>query len=322
MGVILRAYRKNLVHRYDDEGYIKYFSAADFPGLTDEPFFFPSGPNRLAGHIYSCEGCREDTLLIFCHGIGAGHRAYMTEIDLLCRAGYRVAACDNTGCLDSEGGSILCMSQSLADLDCAVRYLKQQGIFGRYRHVYVIGHSWGGFAAGNIPALHPEIQKAVVISGFVSVERLLRGTLGGAKDPVRKCILRRLLAYEKKTAPAYCGASVSDALAHGAANYLIAHSTDDSMVPYADNAGYLKETAPENARFLILSDRKHNPNYTLDAVSYMNEIFGAFNQALKAGKLKTLEQKKAFFADTDWVRMTRQDPAFWQQVIGFLEEEP
>lgn len=321
MGVILKFYQKLLLHRYDDEGYIKYFSAADFPGLRDEPFFFPSGENRLAGHLYSYEGVREDTLLIFCHGIGAGHRAYMTEIALLCKAGYPVAACDNTGCLDSEGASIRCMSQSLADLDSAVRYLKQQDVFDRYRHVYVVGHSWGGYAAGNISVLHPEIEKAVVISGFVSVERMLLGTLGGAKDPARKFLYRRLCAYEKKTAPAYYGASIADALSAGAAKYLFAHSTDDAMVPYVYNTGFLKESpAAKNARFLICTDRKHNPNYTLDAVDYMNATFGAFNQALRAGKLRTLEAKKAFLADADWVRMTRQDEDFWRQVMDFLEE--
>ena len=28
----------------------------------------------------------QDTLLIFCHGIGGGHRSYLTEIHTLCKA--------------------------------------------------------------------------------------------------------------------------------------------------------------------------------------------------------------------------------------------
>ena len=150
MGIVEAEYRKNFIRRYDGEAYLHYFSAADFPELLDEPFSFPSGDYRLSAHLYSCENAREGELLIFCHGIGGGHRSYMQEIVALCRRGYTVLAYDNTGCCDSEGPDIIGMSHSLADLDACVRYLKAEGIFQKYARVFVVGHSWGGFAAGNI----------------------------------------------------------------------------------------------------------------------------------------------------------------------------
>ena len=320
MGVVSRAYRQQTVHRYDDTGYLKYARAEDFPGLRDERLAFASGPNRLAGHLYAYEGCG-DELIVFCHGIGGGHRSYLREIALLCGRGYPVFAYDNTGCFDSEGKDIGCMTQSLADLDSAVKYLKQSGRFRQYARVFVIGHSWGGFAAGNIASYQDGIAGVAVISGFISVERLLEDNLGSVKEFIRPFSLWRLKAFERKAAPDYCGACTQDAVNGRKTRFLFAHSTDDPMVPYVRHTGYLKEHADNpDVQYLIYDDRKHNPNYTADAAAYLTGTFAAFNAAMKAGEVKTLEDKQRFFADADWDRMTRQDEDFWDKVCAFLRE--
>lgn len=317
MGISSHFYKKTLIHRYDGEPYIKYYTAEEFPGLLAEPVEFDSDGNRLKGFFYSYPGCREDVLLIFCHGIGGGHRSYLTEIHTLCQAGYRVLSYDNTGCFASEGKDIRSMSRSLADLDRAVDFLKREGIFGRYENVYVLGHSWGGFAAGCIPFYQEEIRKTVVISGFVSVEGILSPGIMDMKIPFKKAILKGTLAFEEKADPAHKDASILKAMEKGNCRYFIAHSEDDGIVSYEKNAAILRERFPE-AEYLIVNGRKHNPNYTQDAVEYMSKTFGGFSKLVKEKKLKTKEEKAAYFADTDWKRMTAQDPAFWEKVIAFL----
>ncbi len=318
MGLISFIYKKILVHRYDGETGFRYFSAEDFPGLEAEPVSFDSDGNLLRGFFYSRHGCREDALLIFCHGIGGGHRSYMAEIDVLCRAGYRVLAYDNTGCFASEGKDIRSMSRSLADLDNAVKYLKQEGTFGRYGNVYVIGHSWGGFAAGCIPLYHADIRKAVVISGFLSVEGLLSSQIAGMKIPFKKALLRGMLSFEAKADPAHRGAFIPAAMEKGTCRYLVCHSEDDAVVPYQENAAVLRQRFPEE-EYLILDGRKHNPNYARDAVDYMNATFGEYGRLVSGKKLRTDEEKKAWLAPVDWHRMTAQDPEFWEKVISFLD---
>ena len=321
MGIIEAEYRKNFIRRYDGEDYLKYFSAADFPELRDEPFSFFSGAYRLAAHLYSCENARTGELLIFCHGIGGGHRSYLQEIVALCRRGYRVRAYDNTGCCDSEGPDIVSMSHSLADLDACLRHLKAEGIFQQYARVFVVGHSWGGFAVGNIASYHDGISKAVVISGFISTERLLEDNLSGIAAPLRKTVLKRLCAFEKKAAPDYFDACTPDAVNGKKTRFLFAHSTDDAMVPFARHTGYLKEqTDDPDIRWMICENRKHNPNYTQDAVDYMNDMFSEFNRQVKEGTLKTPEEKRDYFKDADWHRMTAQDEAFWDEVAAFLQD--
>ncbi len=321
MGIVESEYRKNFIRRYDDTGYLRYFCAADFPDLNDEPFSFPSGPYRLAAHWYSCGEPREGELVIFCHGIGGGHRSYMQEIFALCRRGYRVLAYDNTGCFASEGPDIISMSHSLADLDACLCFLKREGIFQRYARVFAVGHSWGGFAAGNIASWHEGIDKAVVISGFISTERLLEDNLGGVAPPLRKTVLKRLCAFERNAAPDYFDACTLDAVNARKTRFLFAHSEDDPMVRYDRHTGYLREHVDDpSVRWMICDGRKHNPNYTPDAVAYMNGMFDAFNQGVKEGKLKTLEEKQDYFKDADWRRMTAQDEAFWDEIAAFLRE--
>ena len=321
MGIVESSYRKSFIRRYDDVGYLRYYSAGDFPELRDRPFSFLSGGNRLSAHWYSYDAPDEKELLVFCHGIGGGHRSYMKEIDCLCRRGYLVLAYDNTGCFASEGADIGCMSQSLADLDHCLQYLKKEGLFQRFQRVFVAGHSWGGYAAGNIAVYHPDVCKAVAISGFISVERLLEDNLGGVAAPLRQTVLKRLCAFERQAAPEYFDACTLESLKGSGTRYLFAHSTDDPMVSFDRHTGYLRAQAQRpDLRFLVYEDRKHNPNYTADAAAYMNGLFDEFNLGVKEGRLKTPEEKRRYFEGTDWDRMTAQDDAFWDEVAAFLED--
>ena len=321
MRLIERIYRKNFVHRYDDTGYLHYFTAADYPGLRDVPCAFFSGGNRLSAHLYRYDDCREDTLVVFCHGIGGGHRSYLQEIVQLCKRGFPVFAYDNTGCFDSQGESIRCACQSLADLDSALKFLKREGIFNRYRRVCVVGHSWGGYAAGCVPLYHTDVEKVIDISGFCSVTHMLEDSVGGAKDPVRRYLLKQLCAFERTAAPIYYDASVLKAVNAGGARFMLVQSDDDPVVKYEHAVGLVKERAvnPETV-YLIYHGRMHNPNYTQDAAVYLAETFQAFNADVKAGRCRTLQDKQRFFSDVDWERMTRQDEAFWDAAAVFLRE--
>ncbi len=321
MSVAINLFKKLFIHRYDDGGYIKYFCADDFEGLKKDSFSFMSGDNLLKGNFYYYDGYREDELIIFCHGIGGGHLSYMTEIELLCKNGYKVLAYDNTGCFESEGESIICITQALADLDNAIKTMKNDGTYKKFNHVYVIGHSWGGYAAGNIANFHNDIEKAVVISSFPSVSILLEELQGGVFGFLKKPIVQKIACYEKEHFPQFFASSSIDAINNKKAKYLIAHSKDDNMIAFKYGLQYVKEHCKnEDVKYLIYQDRKHNPNYKADAVAYMNEVMGKFNIEVRLGKYKTLEAKKAYFEKADFIRMTRQDEDFWSQVLEFLNK--
>ena len=158
---IENAYKKQLFARYDENGTVFYFSAEDFPGLKKKSFDFKNIKGEtLRGYFYCYDDPIDKRLIVFEHGMGGGHRAYMKEIEMLARHGYTVYSYDKTGCMESEGDTTNGFAASLSDLNCCISALKAEENFSNFR-ISVVGHSWGAFAAMNICALHPNIAHIV-----------------------------------------------------------------------------------------------------------------------------------------------------------------
>ncbi len=316
-GFIEKIYRKMVYSRADDTGCVVYFTAEDFPELHQEEYLFESSlGHTLAGAFYYYDGFDEKKLVIFEHGMGSGHTGYMTEIEKLCRAGYRVFAYDHTGCMKSGGESTNGFLQSLHDLDDAVKALKNDERYGNLP-ISVIGHSWGGFSTLNISALHPDIEKAVAMSGFISAEQILKGFFKGILSPFCK----KILALEKEANPDYIRFNALDTLKNTKSEVLVIHSDDDKTVSAVNNFDILEKelSGRENIKFLRLTGKNHNPNYTDDAVKYKDKFFAEYQKALKKKALTTAEEKEAFKKKYDWKRMTAQDEKVWAEILAFLK---
>ncbi len=316
-GLIEKIYRNMVYSRADDNGCVVYFTAEDFEGLHCEDYSFASSlGHTMAGAFYYYDGFDESRLIIFEHGMGSGHTGYMTEIEKLCKAGYRVFSYDHTGCMKSGGESTNGFAQSLRDLDDAVKSLKADEKYTSLP-ISVIGHSWGGFSTLNISALHPDIEKAVAMSGFIAVEQILKGFFKGILSPFYK----KILALEKKSNPDYIRYNALDTLKNTKAEVLIIHSDDDKTVSVKNSFDILEKELSdrENITFLRLTGKNHNPNYTDDAVKYKDSFFAEYQKALKKKALTTAEEKEAFKAKYDWKRMTEQDEKVWAEILDFLK---
>ena len=313
---IEKMYRANLFVRQDNPSGIFYFSPADFPGLQAHPYTFSARAGHpLKGYFYHYADPIPGRVLVFDHGMGNGHRAYLREIETLARAGYLVFSYDHTGCMESGGESTNGFAQSLSDLDACMTALKAEPALAG-RSFSVMGHSWGGFSTMNIAALHPEITHVVSISGFVSVERIVNQMFGGLLRFYRKS----LLALERRSTPVYADFNAADSLKNTTAKVLLIYSADDSVVSKAHHYEVLREAlaGKDNIRFLLVEGKDHNPNYTADAVAYKNAFFAAFTQADKKMQLVSNAQQEAFMARYDWRRMTEQDPDVWSAILEAL----
>ena len=90
---IVNTYKGMMYTRCDDTESVFYYSAADFPGLQAEPYAFTAAAGHLLqGYLYCYDAPVQGRLVVFDHGFGGGHRAYMKEIERLCRHGYWVFA--------------------------------------------------------------------------------------------------------------------------------------------------------------------------------------------------------------------------------------
>ena len=307
---ITDTFRSQFLTRCDETGTVFYFSHKDFPGLQAEAYAFPSSlGHSLQGWFYHYDSPIPGRLVVFDHGFGGGHRAYMVEIEKLCRAGYLVFAYDHTGCMASQGENCRGLTQSLCDLNDCLNALKNDPRYSGL-DLSVMGHSWGGFACGNIAAFHPEISRIVVLSGFISAPRLLEQFFPG----FLKGYTKRILELEQQSNPNFWDRSSLDALAATQAKVLLVYSGNDKLVTRKGSYDVLLPALShrENVRLMLVENRGHNPNYTREAAAYLGQYLAAVNKQKK--KLTTPEQKAAFVASWDWKRMTAQDENVWEAI--------
>ena len=310
-------YTAQFFNRCDDKGLAHYFSHADFPGLRQQPFDFKSSLGHdMKGWFYCYDEIIPGRLVIFEHGFGGGHRSYMKEIEMLCRRGFLVYTYDHTGCMESGGDSPRGLSQSLRDLNDAINALQATPGF-RDLKISVMGHSWGGFSAMNIAALHPEVTHIVALSGFVSVEEMVGQFFSGILRGYRKAVLK----LEQESNPDFVTYSAAKTLADCAAKVLLIYSSNDKLVIREIHHGILTKALEGKAdtRILLEENKGHNPNYTADAVAYLAQYTADMTRKLKDRKLSTDAEKKTFRDSWDWDRMTKQDEKVWAEIFRALD---
>ncbi len=316
MGIGSLIYRRNIVKRYDDDHIIHYLSEKDFPGLQARPIGFRSAQGiDIKGYIYSYEKHDKADLVVFCHGLGGGHRSYMHEIQTICSEGYEVLSYDYVGCFESGGKDIRGLGEALSNLVSCLDWIAlNEELKGRGLHL--VGHSWGGYAVSNILSYRSDnIKSITAISAFAGIRVLAQKGFGGKMKP----ILRGIMKYEAKTNPDYAQSCSVDALKDARIPVLLIHSKDDGMVDIGAGLDYVKANVDNpNVRYITVEGKYHNPNYSKDAVEYMRQCFGEYERRLKDRSLKTLEQRKAYMDGFDFMRMTAQDAELWAQIFAFI----
>ncbi len=309
---IEEVYKAQLFVRCDDIGIAHYFSHKDFDGLNAARYEFTSSKNnRLVGYFYSYDGYDTDRIIIFDHGFGGGHRSYMKEIEKLCSFGYLVFAYDHTGCMESDGENTGGLSQSLCDLNDALNSLKSDPDINT-ENITVVGHSWGGFSTLNISALHKDIDKIVVLSGFTSVKRMTEQNFKG----FLRFYINDIIRLEGRSNPEFVAYDAVETLRDSSVKALLIYSDNDYLVNKERHYDVLYNSLKhkENIEFILETDKGHNPNYTREAVKYLAEYSEA---ALHAAELSPA-RKEEFRNSFDWNRMTEQDEDIWKKIREFL----
>lgn len=312
---ILDIYRSTAYVRCDDTGCVYYFTHKDFDGLHREKCDFDSSMgHRLSGNIYYYDNYIQNRIIVFDHGFGGGHLSYMKEIEMLCKHGFMVFAYDHTGCMLSGGKNTNGMAQSLCDLNDCITFIKNNTRFEN-TDISVMGHSWGGFSCLNITALHPDISHVVVLSGFVSVEKLVESYFKGPLKIYRNSVMQ----LERKTNPAFVDYNAVDSLKNTKSKVMLIYSSDDKICPIM-HYNILREKLKnnDNISFLLADNKGHNPNYTEDAVKYKDRFFAILKKKNKSKQLENDKQKKEYIASFDWNAMTEQDEKIWNEIYKAL----
>ena len=314
---ILSIYKSKLLKRRDPDGRSHIFSREEFEGLMcEELSFIGDRGQTLCAYLYYRGEPRRDTLVMLDHGMGCGHNSYLGEIDVITRRGYTVFTYDHTGTMRSGGEDIGGFSQSLCDLDRAVRFVRSLPEYKGAR-LSVIGHSWGGFSAMNIAALHPEISHAVALSGFISPKAI--------QDQVCRGLLKlyrpMLYSLERERLPEYADFDGRMSLSNSNVKTLLVHSRDDQICLFDLHFMKLHEALCDHpyVTLLPLDGKGHYPQYTAEAVKYKRAWDAEVKQLTKKGLLQTDAQRAQLIARHDFHKMHEQDMELWAVIFHFLE---
>ena len=307
MGFISKQYIKRFVCRYDKEVGIPYYSYTDFTNLKQEALSFTNSKGiKISYFYYYYPNYKEDKIILFLPGIGPGHTAYLKEIEEICKRGFKVLSLDYTGTDKSEGKYLLSLNTPTEDVNELLDYLTLD------KEVVVIGHSLGGYTSLNLLNLRNDINKGVIISGFLSVESLINFLVKS------KFISKQILKYERKKYLHYYGLDNVSFLKESKKKILFIHSIDDQMVPYKSSLAVVEKLNNKNLITVSVDQRGHNPNYTEKASKNLQEVFGKYNELIKEKKIKTDKDKINYFKDVSLADLVEQDQKIIEEIINFI----
>lgn len=288
---------------------------------------FPSGKNTLQGYIYGLEHDAPRALLVFAHGIGAGHETYINSLMWFVDRGYLVFAYDATGSCTSDGSGTIGLVQSALDLDSALQFAEQYERFEGLP-ILLLGHSWGGYAVGAVQNFEHRIAAACTISGYADPFEMLElgAEITTQKPGFVKTMTPFMWGYTKAIFGQNAALNAVDGINHSSIPTLIAHGELDDYVDYHKVSILSKKeqiTNP-NVEYLVLTGpyATHTGIWRSDAA---NETLTAFRQQLKVTRTsylgEALEQElDKLYADADKTVINQPNTDMLEAVDAFYTQ--
>ena len=306
--------------RCEGDDNLKYLKAKNFDNLNALPISFKSDKQQtLNGFLYS--SAKVDAykgLIVFSHGMGAGHLAYTTEINYLAQKGYIVLAYDNTGTCTSEGKKIKGFAQGIIDLKYALDFVKTRDDL-KDLSVLLVGHSWGAYSVSNVSALNPsvEIKGIVAFSPFNSMNKLIRD-IAKQKTKANLSILSpffdiiNFIRFGKAGNLRTC-----DSINSNSIPTLIMHGGNDMQVTLKNSPVGKKHKIQDNpnARTVLYDSKYHNVYLAKEAEQYLNDTFAKI-ESLGKNSPEAYE----IYQNIDYSLITKEDLSVMETVSSFLEE--
>lgn len=239
--------KKKLKVRFDKNPLLKYFTAEDFPDLYKESFSFKTKNDvTINGFIYKNDRVKDyKKVLVFFHGMGPGHLAYTKEIHRLVNDNdLALLAFDYLGTNLSEGKSIVDIGRPLVEADYFIRFITQDERF-KNSELILVGHSWGGYVAGNLLSVNgrAKVSKIIIWNGLPDTVTL---ALRYAPEKLFSKVYFRLLNIfalgkyaNKRTGKTLKKYKVPTLITHGELDKVILRKSINSIIKYAKKVSHI-----------------------------------------------------------------------------------
>lgn len=323
-----------------------YFTRGDYPDYPvvnyryeyyqdhcpREELSFYSGKNRLTAFLYGSPEAKR--LLIFCHGLGSGQEGYMNEIMHMVDAGYLVLAYDGTGSGYSEGKSTVGTLQSALDLDAAFDYISSSDRLSKLP-IYLMGHSWGGFAAAEALGRHDNIVAAVALAGYAYPADLLidHGSqmIGWDLSKIKPFFyISQLLTYGSDN----FRRNAVDSINSTDTPILLVQGDRDQMIPMEKTSivAYQDQLTNPNVQSFILTKEGQNghnnilyPAEALSHIAKLNEDFASKVNGLKDlpeedREKRAIEFRKEMVKEADLPLINQVNEELFTRILNFYDE--
>ena len=219
---------------------------------------------KLQGYLYMKDVLQKDmnfgNLIVFSHGIGNGHIAYLDEIaSFLDLPDTIVFAYDATGNGRSDGKATGGLPQGVKDLNTVLNFIENDPVL-TLPEITLVGHSWGAYSAGSVLEFHPEVKKALLIAGFNASENMLQGYAQKYVGPVVYFLLPYVELHEMVRFGKFGNASIVRGCEQSDTAVTIVQALDDQRVdPEKYGIRYLEKelSDDEDVRFIELESGGH-----------------------------------------------------------------
>ncbi|MBO7187785.1 MAG: alpha/beta fold hydrolase [Clostridia bacterium] len=284
--------------RYDKKELYTIYGEFDYSRvsykLDRQLFNFYSSQVKLQGYFYPSENSKG--VVVVSHGMHAGADDYLPIIEYLVKNNYSVFTYDCKGTYNSDGDSTIGMITPLVDLDNALNFIESDSYLSK-QPLFLLGHSWGGYAVTSVLSIHKNINACAAIAPFNSGYTLIyekgeqyAGPLVGGMPKVFLDIYQKILFKNYTKYNAVKGINSTNI------PVLIAHGEKDSIIDFNRQAviAHRNKLRLENVFYYVGKDENAGHNtimHSKEAVRYQKEI------ASKLAELK--EQKGKSLSDDD-----------------------
>ena len=298
------------------DNFYEYY-ASDYPRVEVN---FKSGENTLKGFIYGAEN--DKALLVFAHGIGNCHENYMKNLVWFVDRGWRVFTYDATGSGQSEGEGTMGLPQSALDLNEALNFAENDERLSGLP-VYLMGHSWGGYAVTAVLNFDHDIKGVASVSGYNEPVEMIYERASSIVGKFRPMIFPSIWLYNKLRFGKNSGLSAVDGINKSNVPVLIFHGTNDKTVHYDESAiiNHRDEITNPNVEFVVLEGFSHSGIFDIEeAREYENGEFARLRQALidKYNGDVPDEEFVKFYANADRELMNAPNEEFLNKVEEFF----
>lgn len=308
--------------RCEGNSNLKYFTVDDFESLENKKIEFKSDKGQtLRGFVYKNKFVKEKDvkgLLVFVHGMGAGHLSYTTEINTLAKNGYKVLAYDNTGTCMSEGKNLNGFYQAVLDLKSCLEFIKTNNELNKY-NVGLIGHSWGAYSVVQVLKYKPNVKAVVALCGPDTFENIITSSMksfGNILKPFIRFIIKNKFGKDGIQKSSDVLQDISEDV-----SVLLIHGESDKVCTYENSIVYNKDKFEKNENIMTVAyeGKEHNVYQTIESEKYLNEVFGKIEEYKKSFKGKELEEKlNKHYNSIDYKKITEEDEEVLESIVEFF----